>query len=81
MVKNPPANAGDMGSTPGLGRVHMLQGDLAHAPQVLKLACPKPILWNKRSHCGEKPAHSNKDPVQLRLFRNKKRIPFSFAKE
>ena len=24
MVKNPPANAGDMGSIPGLGRSHML---------------------------------------------------------
>ena len=26
VVKNPPANAGDMGSSPGLGRCHMLQG-------------------------------------------------------
>jgi len=26
VVKNPPADAGDMGSTPGLGRFHMLQG-------------------------------------------------------
>ena len=25
VVKNPPANAGDMGSSPGLGRFHMLQ--------------------------------------------------------
>ena len=25
VVKNPPANAGDAGSTPGLGRSHMLQ--------------------------------------------------------
>ena len=25
MVKNPPANAGDMGSIPGLGRLHMPQ--------------------------------------------------------
>ena len=24
VVKNPPANAGDMGSSPGLGRSHML---------------------------------------------------------
>ena len=24
VVKNPPANAGDMGSIPGLGRSHML---------------------------------------------------------
>ena len=25
VVKNPPANAGDMGSSPGPGRSHMLQ--------------------------------------------------------
>ena len=27
VVKNPPANAGDMGSSPGLGRSHMLQSN------------------------------------------------------
>ena len=27
MVKNPPANAGDTGSSPGLGRSHMLRGN------------------------------------------------------
>ena len=27
VVKNPPANAGDMGSIPGLGRFHMLQSN------------------------------------------------------
>ena len=26
VVKNPPANAGDMGLSPGLGRSHMLRG-------------------------------------------------------
>ena len=26
VVKNPPANAGNMGSIPGLGRIHMPQG-------------------------------------------------------
>ena len=29
MVKNLPANAGDMGSIPGLGRSHMLQSNEA----------------------------------------------------
>ena len=32
MVKNLPANAGDTGSIPGLGRFHMLQGYQAHVP-------------------------------------------------
>ena len=27
VVKNPPANAGDMGSVPGLGRSHMPQSN------------------------------------------------------
>ena len=27
VVENPPANAGDMGSIPGLGRFHMLQSN------------------------------------------------------
>ena len=30
MVKNPPANAGDTGSIPDLGRSHMPQSDKAH---------------------------------------------------
>ena len=35
MVKNPPAKAGDLGLSPGLGRSHMLQSNEAHAPQLL----------------------------------------------
>ena len=37
MVKNPPANAGDMGSSPGLGRSHMLQSNEALVLQLLSL--------------------------------------------
>ena len=33
VVKNPPANAGDIGSTPGPGRSHMLRSSWAHVPQ------------------------------------------------
>ena len=35
VVKNPPANAGDMGSSPGPGRSHMPQSNWARAPQLL----------------------------------------------
>ena len=35
MVKNPPANAGDVGSSPGPGRSHMLRSNLAREPQLL----------------------------------------------
>ena len=37
MVENLPANAGDMGSSPVLGRSHMLQSSWAREPQLLSL--------------------------------------------
>ena len=53
VVENPPANAGDMGSIPGLGRSHMLWGNKAGVPQQLKPRSPrartlqkeKPLQW------------------------------------
>ena len=35
VVENPPANAGDTGSSPGLGRSHMPRGNKAREPQLL----------------------------------------------
>ena len=37
VVENLPANAGDTGSSPGLGRSHMPRSDWAHEPQLLSL--------------------------------------------
>ena len=37
VVKNPPANEGDTGSSPGPGRSHMLQSNEARVPQLLSL--------------------------------------------
>ena len=37
MVENLPANAGDTGSSPGLGRPHMPWSSWAHEPQLLSL--------------------------------------------
>ena len=37
VVENLPADAGDMGSSPGLGRSHMLPGTWAREPQLLSL--------------------------------------------
>ena len=34
-IKNPPANAGDTGSSPGPGRSHMLWSNKARASQLL----------------------------------------------
>ena len=37
VVENLPANAGDTGSSPGLGRSHMPQSNWAREPQLLSL--------------------------------------------
>ena len=37
VVENLPANAGDTGSSPGLGRSHMLRSNWAREPQLLSL--------------------------------------------
>ena len=37
VVENLPANAGDTGSSPGLGRSHMPRSDYAREPQLLSL--------------------------------------------
>ena len=37
VVESPPANAGDTGSSPGLGGSHMPPSDWARAPQLLSL--------------------------------------------
>ena len=37
MVENLPANAGDSGSSPGLGRSHMPRSNWAREPQLLSL--------------------------------------------
>ena len=37
MVENPPANAGDTGSSPGLRRSHMPRSNWAREPQLLSL--------------------------------------------
>ena len=62
-VVKKPANAGDMGSSPGLGRSHMPWSNNAHGPQLLSLhsrahkpqllkpACLEPVLCNERGLC------------------------------
>ena len=54
MNKNLPANAGDMGSTCGLGRFRMLWSNQARVPRLPKPVHPEPMLYNKRNHCCEK---------------------------
>ena len=73
MVKNPPANAGDTGSSPSPGRSHMPRSNEARAPQLLSLRSRahepqllkpvrlEPVLHNKRHQRNEKPAHRNEE--------------------
>ena len=70
VVKNLPANAGDMGSIPGPGRPHMPWSNQARVPQLLSLCSRarepqlmKPAHCNYSAHVLQllKPAHL--DPV------------------
>ena len=59
VVKNPPANAGDMGSVSGPERFHMLQSNQAHMPQLLSRHTLGPTFHNKRNCHSEKTIHHN----------------------
>ncbi|KAJ8776508.1 hypothetical protein J1605_015403 [Eschrichtius robustus] len=48
VVENLPANAGDTGSSPGLGRSHMPRSNWAREPQLLSLR-----VWSLCSATGE----------------------------
>ena len=59
VVKNPPANAGDMGSSPGLGRSHMPRSNQAREPQLLSLrvwslcSATREAMTVRPTHCNE----------------------------
>ena len=56
MVESLPANAGDTGSSPGLGRSHMPRSNWAHEPAHLEL-----VLRNKRGRDSERSAHRDEE--------------------
>ena len=64
VVKNPPANARNMGWIPDPGRSPCLGAakPVHHNCWVCALEpVLEPVLGNKKSHCNEKPTHSNED--------------------
>ena len=61
MVENLPANAGDTGSSPGLGRSHMPRSNWAREPQLLSSARLEPVLRNNRGRDSERPAHRDEE--------------------
>ena len=46
VVESLPANAGDTGSSPGLGRSHMLQSNWAREPQLPSLSVWSLSVWS-----------------------------------
>ena len=61
VVENPPANAGDTGSSPGLGRSHMPRSSWAPWATITELARLEPVLHNKRGRYSERPAHRDEE--------------------
>ena len=69
VVRNPPANADDTGSIPGLERCHRAAKPVHHndwacalepgSPNYQSLGTPESMLSSKRRHRNEKPEHSN----------------------
>ena len=55
VVENLPANAGDMGSSPGLGGSHMPWSNWACEPQLLSLRSAT------RGHDSERPVHRDEE--------------------
>ena len=60
VVGNPPANAGDMGLSPGPGGSHMPRSSWAREPQLLSLrvwslcaTTAEPVLWSPRGTTTE----------------------------
>ena len=66
VVKNPPANAGDTGSSPGPGRFHMPRSNWAREPQLLSLRsrAHAPQLLSPRATTTEAHAPRARAPQQ-----------------
>ena len=69
MVGSLPANAGDTGSSPGLGRSHMLRSGWACEPQLPSLH----VCSAARGRDGERPAHRDEEWPPLAAIRESPR--------
>ena len=61
VVENLPANAGDTGSSPGLGRSHMATERLGPWATIAEPVRLEPVLRNKRGRDSERPAHRDEE--------------------
>ena len=87
MVKNLPANTGDMGSVLWARKIPQAMEQLNQCTTTTEPCALEPVLYNRRSHHSEKPKHynklasthhnkrkptgSNKDPTQEKIKINK----------
>ena len=60
MVESLPANAGDTGSSPGLGRSHVTRSSWAREPQLLSLRAWS-LCSARRGRDSERPAHRDEE--------------------
>ena len=65
MVESLPANAGNTGSSPGVGGSRMPRSNWAREPQLLSLRVWKPVLRNGRGRDSERPAHRDEERPPL----------------
>jgi len=63
VLKSLPDNAGDKDWIPAPGRFPIPNGNQARAPQPLSPRALEPMIYNKRSHCNEKP-HTKEASVE-----------------
>ena len=61
VVESLPANAGDMGSSPGLGRSHMPRSNWLREPQLLLSLHVWSPCSATRGHDSERPAHRDEE--------------------
>ena len=73
MVENLPANAGDTGSSPGLGISHMPRSNWAREPELLSLRVWSLCSATKRGRDSERPAHRDEEWPPLATTRESPR--------
>ena len=73
MVEDLPANAGDTGSSPGLGGSHMPRSNWAREPQLLSLRVWSLCSANKRGRDSERPTHRDEEWSPLAATRESPR--------
>ena len=73
MVENLPANAGDTGLSPGLGRSHMPRSNWAREPQLLSLRLWSPCSATREGRDSERPVHRDEEWPPLAATRESPR--------